>query len=206
MLQVEFMLADPPDVSVSPVPGHFFQPLFVFNALTILNITVPAGYDLDDCTILEMARAWPCIDSLSLSSRSNYQPRCTLSSLEYLARQCPLLSFLSITLDASNVPPTPQPARRQDKLTFVRVDFSSISDDIPAVAAFISSLFWNVTNLGSCLWDDDVAGRQHQERWAEVEKQIPGLLERRAKQVQEAGERADEDEADEEDVSEGEEQ
>lgn len=49
--------ADSVDIII-PHPGHALQPLFAFNHLTSLEIRVPSGYELDDGTISDMARAY----------------------------------------------------------------------------------------------------------------------------------------------------
>ncbi|KAJ7681115.1 hypothetical protein B0H17DRAFT_1138682 [Mycena rosella] len=57
--------ADSIDIII-PHSGHPLRPLFAFNHLTTLHIRVPSGYELDDATISDMARAWPCIEIIVL--------------------------------------------------------------------------------------------------------------------------------------------
>jgi hypothetical protein len=178
MLQVEFLNMEYPTPTIV-IPGRFFRPLFDFTSLTLLNITVPAGYDLDDATVFDMARAWSNIEDLWLRSRSNHRPQCTLLSLECLARHCPRLSTVVITLDASSVSQAAIGVDQvlQEKLTLLNVETSRISD-AAAVATFLSSLFPNLTQImtdGGYLWEEgDTIGRQHYQRWMEVEQLIPG--------------------------------
>jgi hypothetical protein len=65
----------------------------------------------------------------------------------------------------------------QGKLTLLNVETSRISD-AAAVATFLSSLFPNLTQImtdGGYLWEEgDTIGRQHYQRWMEVEQLIPG--------------------------------
>ncbi|KAJ7340008.1 hypothetical protein DFH08DRAFT_1013666 [Mycena albidolilacea] len=89
MLQLEFLETDPP--VIPPHPGRFFRHLFSFTRLTVIEIQVPSGYDLEDAIVAEMAHAWPNLEEFGLRSRSNCQPRCTLLSLHAFSRHCPRL-------------------------------------------------------------------------------------------------------------------
>ncbi|KAJ6545417.1 hypothetical protein B0H19DRAFT_1266855 [Mycena capillaripes] len=83
-------------------PSHIFQHLFCFTRLTLVEITVPVGYDIDDATISDMAHAWPHIEQLFLRSMGGW--RCTLLALMPFAQHCPWLREVSIPLDFSSIP------------------------------------------------------------------------------------------------------
>ncbi|KAJ7023514.1 hypothetical protein C8F04DRAFT_1401668 [Mycena alexandri] len=135
--------------TVAAHPGHFFRPLFRFTHLRIVEFHVPAGYTLDDATILDMATAWPFLEQLALGSSTSHSPKCTLLGLYFLSQRCPLLEALEITLDASSVPQLSADsagAARQDKLNLIHVWFSPISD-ASAVAKFMLTLFRNLKEI-----------------------------------------------------------
>lgn len=52
-LELEFFGTD----ILPPHPGGFFRPLFSFARLSAARIMVPDGYDLDESTVVGMARA-----------------------------------------------------------------------------------------------------------------------------------------------------
>ncbi|KAJ7504688.1 hypothetical protein B0H11DRAFT_2273266 [Mycena galericulata] len=182
VLQVHFMYMEPP----TPHPGRFFRPLFSFTGISVVNILVPAGYDIDDGTVSDMARAWPRLE-LRLTCCAGYQSRCTLLSLASFAFHCPRLQCLDITLDASSAPhelvgSTDSLPQRQ--LTHLNVGCSPASDDcIAAAAAFISSVFSNLTTITECHSGerDMIAGRENSVRWNKIRSLVPGLEERRRK-------------------------
>ncbi|KAJ7657177.1 hypothetical protein DFH06DRAFT_1297871 [Mycena polygramma] len=183
MLQLEFMQSDPPALLAHP--GSLFSPLSCFTRLTVVEIQVPAGYDLEDATVAEIARAWPAIEELGLRSRATHEPRCTLLSLPSFARHCPHLWLLSITVDASEVPRAPFAAglaQPQDKLKFLDVGTSPIST-VGAItsAAFISSIFTGLTQITADRgWN---VGDVHYKQWMRIQRLIPGLVNRRKREV-----------------------
>ncbi|KAJ7893680.1 hypothetical protein B0H14DRAFT_3427334 [Mycena olivaceomarginata] len=128
-------------------PGRFFRPLFSFTGISVVNILVPAGYDLDDGTVSDMARAWPRLDA----------PQ-------------------ELVVSTDSLP--------QRQLTHLNVGCSPASDDcIAAAAAFISSVFSNLTTITEChSWERDmIAGRENSVRWNKIRSLVPGLEERRRK-------------------------
>ncbi|KAJ7606471.1 hypothetical protein DFH06DRAFT_1348010 [Mycena polygramma] len=102
-------LGEDPQASTSIHNRYFFHHLFPFSQLTAVVIGVPYGYDLDDGTLSDIARAWPNLEKLVLGSYASYVPQCTLLGLYTLGTHCPRLSAAELTLDASNVPTLPTP-------------------------------------------------------------------------------------------------
>ncbi|KAJ7432821.1 hypothetical protein B0H11DRAFT_1889680, partial [Mycena galericulata] len=79
---------DPSQMDLDPVPGQKLLPLFVFSDLTYVNLSAPMGFELDDTTAAEVARAWPRLTSLALAaSASMHVPsRMTLRALLSFAK------------------------------------------------------------------------------------------------------------------------
>ncbi|KAJ6545448.1 hypothetical protein B0H19DRAFT_1380082 [Mycena capillaripes] len=181
----------------TPHPSNFFQHLFCFTRLTIVVITVPAGYDIDDATVSDMARAWPNIEQLKLRSSETHEhrPRCTLLALAFLARDCLRLHEVFLTLDASTAPPRADGAVQEtlSHLDVGLVDASPV-DAGESVADFIGSLFPNLKELTTGM-------EELPEGWAEVERLIPGLIKSRGSQEdEEAGAEDEAEEEEEEDI------
>ncbi|KAJ6501114.1 hypothetical protein C8R47DRAFT_1193465 [Mycena vitilis] len=84
--------------------------LLCFENLTELHLTFAAGFDLDDDTVSQMARAWPRLEDLYLAgvlpTASGTRPRTTLASLSAIARHCPRMRSLTIAFDGSTIPPS----------------------------------------------------------------------------------------------------
>ncbi|KAJ7053045.1 hypothetical protein C8F01DRAFT_1375589 [Mycena amicta] len=140
--------------------------LYSFASLSDVNLHIPAGFDLDDSTIVELCRAWPGLTSLVLSmdeppsdapGGTTFTPPMTLNALASIATLCPDLNFLHITLDARVVPrPSPPKPRSHtgdasgtskrrarvihNALSRLFIGFSPIAATHP-VARFLSGLF-----------------------------------------------------------------
>ncbi|KAJ7653967.1 hypothetical protein DFH06DRAFT_1203344 [Mycena polygramma] len=123
--------------------------LFCFPDLAILSITSAHGFDLDDGTVAEMARAWPRIESLHLRSHSYiHMPRTTVACLRSFARYCPHLRELTLPFDATTSPgaDAARPRAVQHSLQGLTVDHSPLTTPI-AVARFLSGLFPNLAEI-----------------------------------------------------------
>ncbi|KAJ7104816.1 hypothetical protein C8R44DRAFT_886856 [Mycena epipterygia] len=144
----------------------------------------PVGFDLDDVTIWEMARAWPQLQILTLtadSTSAHQASRMTLDGLRAFAQHCPQLGHLTITLTALVVPafggiggaPRPQ----QTRLVWLHVGGSPISTP-SQVAGFISGIFPALKNIMSANIkpdeddeeDEDQDDDNDGERWSEVKR------------------------------------
>jgi hypothetical protein len=94
-----------PNAATYMIPGHSIRLLRCFRNLTTLFLTTPVGFDLDNETVADMARAWPQIQTLHLAGRfSGSDPHATLTCLHSFARYCPHLTDLGIPFDATAVP------------------------------------------------------------------------------------------------------
>ncbi|KAJ6545414.1 hypothetical protein B0H19DRAFT_1167630, partial [Mycena capillaripes] len=151
-------------------PSHFFQHLFCFTCLKLVEITVPVGYNIDDATISDMACAWPHIEQLFLRAMGGR--RCTLLALVPFARHCPQLREVSIPLDFSSIP-LPVDGAVQETLWDLGWDLGTPIDAgiSNSVAEFLASIFPNLTKVGEL-----------DEHWAEVEELILALTQGRKSQ------------------------
>ncbi|KAJ7798876.1 hypothetical protein B0H14DRAFT_2388426, partial [Mycena olivaceomarginata] len=154
------------------------RPLLAFLHLTSVTLCAPAGFDLNDATVGDMARAWPRIKSLHLyaSDYAHILSNVTLGALVLLARHCPELSGLSLTLDATAPVPdleTENKRLRQWRLDSLGVSLSPIAAPL-AVAVFLSSVFPELKWVRG----DDMQYKS----WAEVGKALPALRKARAEE------------------------
>ncbi|KAJ7100558.1 hypothetical protein C8R43DRAFT_846606, partial [Mycena crocata] len=127
------------------VHGHALSQLFCFVNLTNVILKPPVGFDIDDATAWDMARAWPRLDSLVLETATDFShpPSMSLAGLRAFAKHCPKLTSLTIAVDASSVPAfddSPETRISQLGLRILDVSTSPISDP-PAIARFMSALF-----------------------------------------------------------------
>ncbi|KAJ7498408.1 hypothetical protein B0H11DRAFT_1997662 [Mycena galericulata] len=140
----------PDQLNLYLVSGEELKPLFYFRNLVVVSLSHTAGVDLDDEVVLIMARAWPCLESLSLPSDSNYRinPRVTLEGVYAFAKYCPRLEDLTILFDATIVPElkirSKIGSRRrvsQDSLVDLDVAYSPIGTKPRRVAKFLRTIF-----------------------------------------------------------------
>jgi hypothetical protein len=166
---------EPPAITVKTI-----KYLFRFNNLTFLSLSPPTGTDVDDDAVLSMAEAFPRLEHLSLSSRAKAHPlRATLRSLRYLAQHCPYLSYLEMSLNASDVPDIEYNVRS-------RIFNSSLEEwDVAGslikspflVARFLSGIFPELTQISTSMQDkwvyDDGVADVLRNLWGEVAEALP---------------------------------
>lgn len=145
-----------PDLLVSarirfnPNPGSsltndFIQPLLAFRSLETAIMCGGAKYLVDDRALQQMAQAWRHLSFLGLGSFYSNIPQITLIGLVPIARNCPNLEYLFLTLDARDPPPLswdqkPGGGCSNTKLSSVQFAKSPVAR-CQEVAAFLSSLF-----------------------------------------------------------------
>ncbi|KAJ7453813.1 hypothetical protein FB451DRAFT_1280836 [Mycena latifolia] len=116
-----------------------------FTNLVTINISSPVGIDLDDTTAADLARAWPHLEKMHMTSYGVCRslPNTTLECLHSFAMWCPRLASLTITLDGTSVPTPPSavPGTSQHALKLINVAHSQISTAIVPVAQFLSAIF-----------------------------------------------------------------
>lgn len=134
----------PEQILTYSVGGDILQPLFSFSNLHKVELRHPVGFDIDNATILDMARSWPRLKIRKLvASTTRHMPsRVTLEGLYAFAEHCPQLNDLTLTFDATlapHTPPSDQPRHSQLCLKCLNVEGSPVGDPGP-VAEFLFSI------------------------------------------------------------------
>jgi hypothetical protein len=132
------------------IPSDAMRHLVCFTNLEVLIIrSEDVHIDWDDATLAEMARAWPHIELIDLTSSLHVQCRLTLQGLRMLAQYCPCLTSLRIRLDACTIPlagnlgRTSAVAHPLHSLTLVH---SPITAPV-LVSQYLSALFPNLRSV-----------------------------------------------------------
>ncbi|KAJ6504964.1 hypothetical protein C8R45DRAFT_971542 [Mycena sanguinolenta] len=124
-----------------------------FTNLVTINISSPVGIDLDDMTVADLARAWPHLEEMYISSHSQPRspPNVTVGCLHSFATWCPRLANLTITFDGSSAPPSlaQDPGPSQHALKSIDVAHSRISTAIIPVAQFLSAIFPDLKRIAT---------------------------------------------------------
>ncbi|KAJ7050320.1 hypothetical protein C8F01DRAFT_1179464 [Mycena amicta] len=191
----EEQTANNSDFALSRVTSTVLRQLASFRNLRWLSLDTPAGFELDDTGLIDLARAHPELQTLLLTdpipdpeNTDAGEPlitRVTLAGLRTLAEHCPHLYRLGLSFDAMVIPPPPVPVLGKPRAMhshlrelYVR---NSVLDYSIGVASFLSDVFPNavisVDEEGdaqlSDLWesvvdlvDSFVAARQEERAWA----------------------------------------
>jgi hypothetical protein len=138
----------PEQILTYSVGGDILQPLLSFSNLHKLDLRHPVGFDIDNATILDMARSWPQLKILNLvACTTRHMPsRVTLEGLYTFAEHCPQLTGLTLTFDATLPPctaPSDQPRHSQQRLEYLNVEGSPVGAPAP-VAEFLFFIFPNL--------------------------------------------------------------
>ncbi|KAJ7681997.1 hypothetical protein DFH06DRAFT_1314240 [Mycena polygramma] len=155
------------DIGTFIYPGHFLRQLFCFGNLVDVAIGVLDGFAVDDAVVTDLARAWPCLQKLSLTTeRHQSAPQASLRSLQSLAQYCPELNTLAMTFDA--IPAViAGPENSQRKLVSLDAGYSLIATPL-AVAGFLATTFPKLRKI-TADYGENLS------RWAEVEKFVHGI-------------------------------
>ncbi|KAJ7720081.1 hypothetical protein DFH07DRAFT_1009021 [Mycena maculata] len=173
------------------ITGHELAALFCFANLVDVCLVPAIGFDIDDATAWDMARAWPNLQSLKLYTATEFchLSSMTLHGLRGLAKYCQALKHLAVTFDASMVPPTddsPETRISQSSLVLLNVGAGAITDSA-TVARFLSDLFPNLETVathGAERWEytqdvpDEMAAHAHNILWKQVDAMLPKLASR----------------------------
>jgi len=172
------------------VHSHSIRLLFSFTNLTSVLILTAVGIDLDNATVSTLARAWPRLERLELSSYYHYspaaRPRATLECLRSFAAWCPRLAKLSMTLDGTAILSLESGSSRvvHSALVYLHVEHSPISTPL-SVARFLSGIFTVLKDIRSSAEDNDNDDEDElteqseairYDLWKEVESLLPELL------------------------------
>ncbi|KAJ6455319.1 hypothetical protein C8R47DRAFT_1166175 [Mycena vitilis] len=181
-------------------PAHYtilpdtLSPLFCFTNLTNLALSSMLGFDFDDEAVERMARAWPRMEVLDLSTPMCLDtPRTTPACLHILARHCPRLSYLTMAFDGTVLPEhrlgsasyTPHECMRD-----LDVQYTPITSAL-AMVHFLLGVFPNLKSI-STNWDffnnvgmefpEQDEGVEFFNCWKEVQTMLPELREESSSQ------------------------
>ncbi|KAJ7441935.1 hypothetical protein B0H11DRAFT_2095229 [Mycena galericulata] len=159
------------EINAYPTQGATGHTLLSFTNLTFVHIGACLGFEVDDDTVADMARAWPGIVTLELMFRSFTTLRC----LQSFARHCPDLESLKMTLDTHTIPDSPGGAADhapQQRLRRVDVRYSEISVPPLEVARVLSHHFPNLRTIKTWLsgTNGELRADQDIEEYAEAEE------------------------------------
>ncbi|KAJ7910793.1 hypothetical protein B0H13DRAFT_596220 [Mycena leptocephala] len=167
-----------------------------FGNLTFISIKGNTGFDFDDAIIANLARSWPCAQTLVLRSCEQRRPSNTLQCLYAIARHCPHLERLDLAFDAT-VHPTGVPHASQRRLQSFNVGKSPVDPQTLEVARIISAIFPGLGRSGAGVgdglrFDGDLdedeeeeqisVDHQYRKYWHEVAKYLPVLVAIRAEE------------------------
>jgi hypothetical protein len=158
-------------------PGAL-RPLFAFTNLTTVLLRPYFGFDIDDNTVTEMAKAWPRVEELTLTFGMDQhlalvRTEVTLNGVREIARHCSNLRELELFFDATNVPRL-DAAIQQTSLIRLEVACSPISSSGPT-AIFLSHLFPNLKSVNSYCSLTDNGEPSAVRRWENVATLLKGV-------------------------------
>ncbi|KAJ7278355.1 hypothetical protein C8J57DRAFT_1465481 [Mycena rebaudengoi] len=122
---------------------HTISPLFCFGRIQTLDLEAPGGFKLDDAAVWDLARAFPALRRLSLTSFAEMfcASGVTLGRLRAFATHCPYLGIMCIAFNATFILPATTPDVFQTQLPSLEVLNSPISSEPAHVARFLSGIF-----------------------------------------------------------------
>ncbi|KAK7044488.1 hypothetical protein R3P38DRAFT_3176739 [Favolaschia claudopus] len=180
------------DIPTYLVQGSQILSLAPFRNLSVVFLTAPLGFDLDDAIVGDLAQTWQHICELSIYSTFyvNHPSRITLKGLLSFAQHCPHLRSLALPLDATISTPASEAdanaGRRiqQNSLLCMIVMRSPIADPL-LVADFLSSVFPKLNSIltdktfhdpeADGPGDDVIEAIAYNEKWKAVAAALPVL-------------------------------
>ncbi|KAJ7073020.1 hypothetical protein C8F01DRAFT_1244024 [Mycena amicta] len=156
-LRAQYRRLDEEDPAVDVIAFHTSRAvlceLYSLRSLQRLSLYSPAGFGLDDQGIIQLARAFPQLEELILADsvltddQAITVTNVTLAGLRALAEHCPNLHRISLSFDASVIPPVPLPIAgqtstrgRSSTVAHLHILNSVLHDPIQ-VAKFLSYIF-----------------------------------------------------------------
>ncbi|KAK7020364.1 hypothetical protein R3P38DRAFT_2535195 [Favolaschia claudopus] len=165
------------------IPFHCFEPLFCFR-LTSIVISSMSGIRLNDEEMEIIARTWPCIQHLTLLERVECQTL-SLRSLVILAKHCPSLETLALSLNTRSIPElaTSNGCQLISQLALYKLEIGRSPVFAPVIhtTRFLSSIFPNLSAVNTEVdeWglydedeDPDSELKLYDGLWKEVESQL----------------------------------
>lgn len=167
-----------------------FMPLTCFKSLGRIDISVNHSIHLDDNDLRSLVSAWPHLYSLSLNDTAGWRVKSGITQIGLIAMLdcCPDLQKLCIALNTDafiEVPSDREGIENTALRTLGLADSLIEARATVAVAAFLSDIFPNLTNIVA--WDSVVMSRRlnagiYAERWMHVSAQVHGMNKVRAQE------------------------
>lgn len=162
-----------------------FAPLALFESLGKIDINVDHVISLNDDDLKTLASSWPNLYSFSLNDITGWRTNAGITQIGLLdmIELCPNLQTLCIALktDAFKEVPADRPGEgiENTSLQMLGLADSAIeSRESVAVAAFLSDIFPNLTNIAA--WDSVAMMRRpnaaiYVDRWTQVCEMVKGI-------------------------------
>ncbi|KAH7908354.1 hypothetical protein BJ138DRAFT_1206883 [Hygrophoropsis aurantiaca] len=152
------------------------RPLLLFSKLEHLRLNIVCSIDLNDENLMELANAWPRLQTLVFNEKFGWQRTSgiTFQGLASLLRVCPLLDTLALSIDATRLgfASSTRPGEEfcNGKITTIYLG-DSIIDNPTAVASILQGLFPSLTAVAHCCaYRPDKT--QYAPLWAEVNSHL----------------------------------
>lgn len=171
-------------IADSVIQPDCLRPLFSFRNLRQICLHPPAGFDLDDTAVADLAHAWPTVRSLQLCGGAYRRPpsRVTFSGIRALARDCHYLHFVVFPFNALVVPrddggDAPLSGGTLSQVLWFDVHDTPVVDPAP-VAAYMFHLFPRLREISTARWEHvpfellERADALHQ-LWKQVKDLLP---------------------------------
>ncbi|KAJ7263849.1 hypothetical protein C8J57DRAFT_1470620 [Mycena rebaudengoi] len=158
--------------------GHTISPLLCFGNMQSLELYTPGRFQLEDVTVWDLARAFPRLRRLLLTTSNgvHYPAGVTLDGLRAFAIHCPQLTTMCIAVNTTVIPlavDSATPDTFHMKLTCLDVLNSRISSPSD-VARFLSGIFPVLVTLIHY-----TADLENCENWDRVRDMLPRLAHRK---------------------------
>jgi len=163
--------------SATSIDASAFQLFYTFHNLRKFNFHSGFRMQLDDTTLLQMAKAWPLLEVFAIHTE-HHRAVITANALAVLLQHCPHLTSVSIEVDWSAVdrddihPDIPYQGPPHKNLSYAGFHYSKIHH-ATGVAAFLSAIAPKLKRVTA--WDADEGDyyyREHRLRW----KTVDGLV------------------------------
>lgn len=136
---------------------------------------------IDNDRLKSLAQAWPDLQELTFednfrhSEEPNDAPSVSLQGLTCLAKYCPALQKLKITVDARDLPDGTTPDAVGKEVEHVHLEYSLADEREDRIAFFISKMWPNLQrDLHTSHKVNNNAASQHA-RWRRIEGKVTGL-------------------------------
>ncbi|KAI0715671.1 hypothetical protein C8T65DRAFT_606926 [Cerioporus squamosus] len=167
---------------ISVGSSHYIRPFLQFRDVVRFSYRPPFKLSLDDCLLVDMARAWPKIRDLCIVCADpgvvKHPSLPSLHALPHIAAHCPDLSKLALTVNADcslhllDVEEVLQPGARMSTFMSMEVVASPINNP-GHVAKYLGHVFPHIRSLLVSEFPDTDQGRTWRMGWEEVRRYLP---------------------------------